>query len=92
MSLGSGLPYCWLCSNFRRDDRYCRKHLVVVPVTKGLSICADFSNTEFEVDRWYLDFRKAKLNSRDLYVYAENSNWEEYIPFEKLSADLEKDR
>ena len=84
MSLGTGLPYCWLCANFRREDRSCFRHSVVIPVTSGLTICGAYNDPQYDRDEWYLNFKAQKLNEQELFVYAESSSFEERIPFSKL--------
>lgn len=63
------------------------QHQVTLPVGKGMTICSDFSNSEYETDEWYKNFKKQRLNSSELFVYSENSTVVDTIPFEALRAE-----
>lgn len=89
MSLGTGRPYCWLCKNFEHQNQCCNLHKIYVPIAKGYTICKDFSDIKYEdyaqKNEWFLNFRKQKLlDNKTLYVYSENSSFEEYISFDEL--------
>jgi hypothetical protein len=89
MSLGTGMPYCWLCKQFLHEQKYCNLHKIYIPLEKGYVICKDFSDVKYDdytkKNEWFIKFRKLKLINHDaLYIYAENSSYEEYIPFADL--------
>jgi hypothetical protein len=89
MSLGSGLPHCWLCKHFVHDKNMCLRHEICIPIEKGYVICEDFKDVEYadfhEKNEWFVNFRKTKLlNKNALFIYSENSSYEEYIPFSEL--------
>jgi hypothetical protein len=88
MSLGSGLPFCWLCKNFNQKEHYCNLHQLFIPLEKGYVICRDFldvDNPDFDKDKWFIKFRESKLANKDaVFIYSDNSSYEEYIPFADL--------
>lgn len=92
MSLGSELPYCWLCKNFSHQEKYCILHKIYIPTEKGYAICKDFLDIDHadyadypEKHEWFLKFKHNKLiGHEDLYIYQEYSEYEEYIPFSEL--------
>lgn len=89
MSLGTGLPHCWLCKYFNKETSVCSRHSITVPIERGYVICKDFSDIKYvdydKKNTWFVKFRNEKLLNRDaIYIYSENSSFEEYIPFSEL--------